>query len=257
MKKFVLTILLTTIGFSTLHAQNLEIVEKKILIEKTPVDALVMAIGEEYTFSKKTFKAYVKDALDVKMGNDGKSALLAQKVNVPTLSSKKGDLKATYFTDRDSAYLGVSFILGYEIFINSENYPEEMKKLREFVRGYQEYHFTSFHNNQIADQENQKKKLLKEIKTTERAIGKLRKRIGNNDKKMSKSDDTAKKLIWNSKNANHHNEISKLNKTMLGLNEEVIHAEFKMAELKNALSAFLIKIKEAQRLDLITQFESQ
>ncbi len=73
---------------------------------------------------------YCKDRGDVKLKKDGEYIMYGEKLSIPSIASKRGDLVGKGFITE--SYYGVALIfkLGYDISLNSADWSPEMKNFR-------------------------------------------------------------------------------------------------------------------------------
>ena len=204
-------------------------------------------IGEDIDFAKKTFENYSKDVWGIKVTKE-KKGLIAKEVTTP-VSDKRGDLRAVFLAEGNEVRIGVAYKLGYDIVINSVDYPEGMVKMKEFMRGYQEYHFTEYYSELIEKDEKSQRALQKELQKTEREISNLRKQVNNNQSKITKAKSESKKATLRTQSADKRSRIEVLSASIPKLNEEISHLDTSIENHQAMLDVFLVKLKDAVKAD--------
>ena len=228
MKK-IYTTALCLLFYSGLTAQNFDISEETVSTDDIMISAWVVEVGSDLSFAKKTFSDYAKDNYNIKTKNLGKSVLLGEKLSLPTISVKRGDMKASFNTVGSSVKVGIGFLLGYDIFLSSEDYPDEMAKLKTFARDYLEFHYKEHYNEIIEGKEKQMKGLNKEIDKGQKEIKSLQKQIDRNNKKIQNETVEAKKVEMENKNELNAAKIQEISAREPEIKEKVAMVQTEIA----------------------------
>lgn len=135
---------------------------------------------------------YGKERSDVKMKKVGDNLIIAEKVSMPAIASKRGDLLGYVYLKDQSYNMAMVFQLGYDISLNSADWSPEMENLRNYAKAFMAYHYEQEYTRRAKPQEKELKDLEKEKKQTENKIGNLNDKINNLGKKIGKETETAK-----------------------------------------------------------------
>ena len=191
MKKLILiiTLYIPILGI----AQKPFIIEGEVPTESVPVNSWIIGITDDFDDAIDNYKDYVKEEFDLKVKKSSSICYEITEVNVPHLSIKRGDLKTYLFQTDSMNILAFSFLLGYDIHVNSEDYPEEMAEFKKFVIRYMEFHYKAFYDEKIDAKDKELDKLKKELKQNEDKVSSLKKKSTNLGEKEAKEDDEGKK----------------------------------------------------------------
>ena len=156
-------------------AQDLDAQAREFLMEGKPTYALVARVEGDHEYLRKKWVKYVDKELHLKLRKNG-NVYRADKVNIYRITDKRGDLLSVFYDDAGAAHMAVSFAIGYDIFLNYDQYPEEFRQfealvnrfLWEYYRGYYE-DYVALKNKQIKTAEKQVRSFSRQIKQQERS----------------------------------------------------------------------------------------
>ncbi len=180
-----LLVLMVQIG----HAQFLQPVEKKINIDEKVTPAWVLAVSADKEALAESIIDYTKEEVGVKLKKGKNGLLMAKEIKVPSTTIYTGDLKVLLSTVSNQTQVAVAFMPGYDIALNSEDYPNEMERLRQYTRKMVKYHMVSVLQEKIEEDEGRLRDLETSLKKNRREYQKLDKRTSKMQKKMG-SDKT-------------------------------------------------------------------
>lgn len=202
---------------------------------KVSLIAVEVKIGDNQDNVKKSFTEYCKDNLDIKLKSKGKNRLFAEKVSAPSFTDKTGDFMAMITQEGQNCRLAVGYFIGYDLSINSEEYPEEAARLKEFVRRYAIYHESLYYHNILNENLERLEKLNDDLKENQKEIKSLTKRAQKNDKAISKENDSHKKFDLSNQNIANRSRIELLNNIAVTLKAEIENINGAIETTKDSL----------------------
>ena len=221
--------------FSSAWAQDLTVTHSKIPVADVTADVWSAVLNDDISFYEETFETFTKQEFGTKSRNDGKNEEILEKVSIPQVTDKRGDLRITFYTEGDRSKLGLSFLLGYDVWINPQDYPDAMERLRRFTRDYLRFHYVHYYNDIIDEDMKQISDHEKSIEKSEKSIGNMRGQITRNEEKLT--TETNPKRRNNLENKNQQNtqdierleaEIPELHKKIESLNEHILQIKEKL-----------------------------
>lgn len=154
--------------------------------------AWVFPVARNLEEALKDIKDYCKDRSDVKLKKGGENVLHAEKVSIPSIAPKRGDLIAHAFITESYYGMALAFKLGYDISVNSAEWEAEMQNLRNYAREFMAYHFEHSYARILEGIEKEIKGLEKEKDQNENKMASIGKKVDNLNKKIDKETDEAK-----------------------------------------------------------------
>lgn len=236
MKKIFLICSLSFFSF-WLQAQNLTVTHSKIPVHDVTVDVWSANLNDDLSFYKATFEDFTKQEFGTKSRNDGKNEELLEKVSIPQVTDKRGDLRLTFYTEGTRNKLGLSLLLGYDVWINPDDYPDEMERLRKFTRDYLRYHYTNYYN-EIIDND------MKLINDYKKSIVKSEKNIENMHDQIVRNEDR----LNNETRENRRQNLEKKNQQFTA---DIERLEAEIPELQDkikALDEHILQMKDKLKL---------
>lgn len=186
MKKIYI-LLVSTLITSMLNAQNITLQETKKQYGDENYSSWVAEVEEvDADFARKSFSRYAKEQLDLKMHKHLKNGLIAKEVKITQVyPSRRADLVANFNEQGESSELAISFVMGYDIILNSEDNPAEMQNFRLLASDIIFNIYQDYYEQQIKDLETEKKEINKKIAKNDRTKKSLTKKIQKNQKAMN------------------------------------------------------------------------
>ncbi len=185
MKRGIALVIISVLLLPALCGQiHLFLEEQEISYDDSKLKGWVMPVTNNLEEALKDLDDYIKDRSSIRMKKDGKDVLVAEKVSLPAIAKKRGDLIGYgYITDSYYA-VAIIFRLGYDISLNSEEYEAEMENFHTYARQFMSYHYEHAYDrrmgaidDEIKDIEKEKNKHEKDIDGMYRRVGNLRERI--------------------------------------------------------------------------------
>lgn len=239
MKNFTTIFLLALFSTGNLPAQLLSIKESTIEIEETETDAQVATLliqddGE----IKKALRKYIRRNLDAKVKNNGKDMLMAEKASIHTISDKRGDLAAIFFQENSQDKMAVAYLLGYDIFVNSNDYPEEAENLKNFAETFLKDYYQGYFEDVVTAEEKKLKKLERGLAKNGREINSLNRKIQKNNRKAERDKFKDEKDSLENDNVRINTEIDALNDAMAQLKNDIAKVEKDIQVAKENVALF-------------------
>lgn len=243
MKKYdYLLIVLFSLALSVQGQSHLFLEEQEVDLEDTRSSAWVFPIYRDVEAALDDLKDYCKERSDVKMKKGGDNVLIGEKVRIPSIADKRGDLIGhAYITDN---YYGMALVfqLGYDISVSSAEWEPEMKNFRNYAKEFMAYHYERSFSRKIKDLEKDIKDLEKDIKQTENKIDNSNKKIDNFNKKIGKEENQEKIDEFKTEIAALQAEINTLSSTLPPLNSQVTELRETMNKIKTESHTYLSTI---------------
>jgi len=225
----------SAIIFGSVFGQNLTVTHSKIPVADVTADVWSANMNEDMSFYEKTFEEFTKQELGSKSRDDGKNEEVLEKVSIPQVTDKRGDLRLTFYTEGDRNKLGLSFLLGYDVWINPDDYPREMERLRELTRDYLRFHYVHYYNDIIDEDMKLIDDYNKSIKKSEKSIVSMESQITRNRERLETETNSNRKSNLEKKNEQNQldierleAEIPELQKKIASLNEHILQIKEKL-----------------------------
>ncbi len=180
-------------------------------------DAWVMPVVNNLEEALGDLDQYCKDRSDVKMKKGGDNLLIAEKVSITAISTKRGDLIGYGYITPNYYAIALIFQLGYDISLNSTDWEEEMANFRTYARQFMSYHFEQAYARRLDGIDKEMKDVDKEKGQNEKQIENLSRKIENNNKKIEKETDELKIGEFRTEISTLESEIEALSNTLPGL----------------------------------------
>ena len=232
--KIALYISLTLLSGSVC-AQNLTVTHTKIPVADVTVDVWSANLNDNLSFYEETFEDFTKQEFGTKSRDDGKNEELLEKVSIPQVTDKRGDLRLTFYTEGTRSKMGLSLILGYDIWINPKDYPEEMERLRNFARDYLRFHYTQYYNDIINDDMKLITSYKKSIEKAEKSIGNMRGQVTRNEEKIQTETNANRKSNLETKNQQNTADIERLEAEIPELQGKIDSLDEHILQIKDKL----------------------
>ncbi|TAE72724.1 MAG: hypothetical protein EAZ85_09045 [Bacteroidetes bacterium] len=241
MKKILFAAILLVANSFTNYAQNTVVQESTFPFGKENYTAWVGAV-EDGELAKDAYEKYVEKKLGLKTKRgDGKHVVISEKISFAQVSSnKRGDLLFFYEEKDDNKNgkldVAMAYTFGYDIVVNSKDYPEEMKKLETIMKNYLLFYYEEAYNKQIKGLEGKIKDLNRDIeknkskaKGLEKDNDKLAKKVG-----KAKAED---KMKLEQEKVNNQAEIQRLNDSNGLIEKQINQVQSEIAAIRTKISA--------------------
>ena len=188
--------------------------------------AWVFPISGETEEALDDLKEYGKERSELKMKRGGDNLLIAEKVALPVIAQKRGDLIGFAYDAESNKSMALVFQLGYDISLNSIEYAVEMENLRIYAKNFLSYHFEQEYVRRMKVLEKEIRSLEKEKSQDENRINNLTRRINSTSKKIGKETETATIDAYEAEIRTYEADLKQLMDVQPGL-------ETKLTQLKN------------------------
>jgi hypothetical protein len=224
----------------SVFGQNLTVTHSKITVSDITADVWSANLNDDMSFYEETFEDFTKQEFGSKSRNDGKNEEILEKVSIPQVTDKRGDLRLTFYTEGDRNKMGLSLLLGYDVWINPDEYPREMDRLRQFTRDYLRFHYVHYYNDIIDEDIKLIDDYEKSIEKSEKSIGTLNNQIARNQERLEGESNIKRQTNLEGKNEQNRQdierleaEIPELQKKIESLNEHILQIKEKLKFVEN------------------------
>ncbi|SDK64883.1 hypothetical protein SAMN05421823_103176 [Catalinimonas alkaloidigena] len=194
--------LLVGCALGPLRAQELQLerraIEQDFMMDGKPTTALVARVEGDYDQLRKIWSDYTRKKLDIKLQKKG-NLLQAEKINLYAVTDKRGDLLSVVYNDEGQAQLAVAYAIGYDIFLNSREYPQEFFQFEEVVNRFLDVYYRQYYENLVKEKTSLLKDTRKQIRKAEQGARSL-------EKDNRKSERTFAKALKKDPNAERNPE---------------------------------------------------
>ena len=218
-----------------LEEQELTLADGKVMAWVFPA-----AASQEETLDD--LKEYLKSRSDIKLKKEGDDMLIAEKVSLPAITTKRGDLIGLCRITEQYYSMAVVVKLGYDVSLSTKEWPAEMENLRHYVKAYMTFHYEQVYARRIKDLEKQVKDSQKVLEQTESKVGSLNNKISNNHKKISKETDEGKIGVLEAENNTLEGDKKRLEDTLPEMVVQLDALNTKIEENKTELNTYLSTI---------------
>ncbi len=239
MKKLFLILLIVNFLAGSTDAQiHLFLQEQEVDLKDSKSSAWVFPVARGLDEALDDMKQYCKDRSDIRMKKGGENMVIGEKVSVPTIATKRGDMIGYGFITENYYGIAMVFQLGYDISINSQEWAVEMKNFRNYTKEFMSYHYEQSYSRRIKALEKEIKSQQKQINQNENKIESLNKKIENLNKKIEKETDEAKISTFQSDITTMESDIQELTDVIPQLRTQVQNFQNNVDKLKAESHAF-------------------
>ena len=232
MKKLLLLLIAGVMISGSLQAQiHLFLEEQEVILSDGKATGWVFPIPRNLDEALDDLKDYCKNRSDVKLKKGGDNLLIAEKISMPTLSTKRGDLIGYSFISEEYYAMALVFKLGYDISVNTGEWAQEAESLRNYAKAFMSYHYEQSYARKIEVLEKELKGIEKEKNQNEKKIGNMTDKINNLGKKIGKETDTTKIESYETEINTLEADVRQLMDTLPGL-------ETQIADLKGQVNKY-------------------
>ena len=191
--RLIVLILLLCIG--TLHAQLIDqqVSEETMLIDGISTTVQKARVVGNIDDFRDLWRDFLKDEFDIKTSKKG-DVIIAEEVVVNRITDRRGDLILFMYPLEKEVNFNVAYRLGYDVYLNAEEFPAESANLKDFTVYFINYYYYHYLEDYISKQEKNLRDLQSEMKTSVRNIQKSQKTVSKMEKKMEKNEKKIEKL---------------------------------------------------------------
>ena len=239
MKRIVFTLITGIMLTGFLNAQvHLFIQEQEVNLADGKSSAWVFPVVRDLDEALEDLKQYCKVRSSVKMKSGGENLIIAEKVSIPTIATKRGDLIGYGSITENYYEVALVFQIGYDISVNSKDWAVEMKNLRSYAMEFMSYHYEQSYARRIKTLEKEIKSLEKERDQSESKIVNLTKKVASLHKKITKETDQAKIDTFNGEISILESDIEELQDILPGVQSQIELLGENVTKLKNESHTF-------------------
>lgn len=240
MKTRVILCLVALMISPLLHSQiKIFLEERQVPLEDGTCDGWVFPVVQDLDEALKDLDDFCKERSDVRMKRDGDNMLIAEKVSIPAIATKRGDLIGYGFTSGTDNVLGLVFRLGYDISLNSQDWESEMNNFHTYVRQFMSYHYENAYDRRMVEIDKEIKDLEKEKDRIDKDIVQLNRKIENNDKRIEKETEEAKLTEYKTENSLFESNIQDLNNQLPPLQSKLEELQGRKDQLNTEAHTYL------------------
>lgn len=241
MKKILVSIAFLIGILSISKAQNTLVQESTFQFGKENYPAWVGSV-ENGELAKDAYEKYVekKLSLNAKKGDD-KHILISRKVAFAQVSAnKRGDL-LFFIEEKDDNKNGkldiaMAYAFGYDIVVNTREYPEEMKKLETVMKNFLLFYYEEAYNKEIKVIEEKIKDFKKDTDKNKSKAKSLEKDNERISKKVGKAKPEDKIKLEQEK-VNNQAEVQRLNDSNGLIEKQITEAQSQIAAIRTKIAA--------------------
>ena len=243
MKKTLILLLAAALFSATLNAQqHLFLEEQELTLADGKVKAWVFPATGSQEETLEDFKDYLKERSDLKLKKEGDEMLIAEKVSLPAITTKRADLIGICTVKEQYYSMAIVIKLGYDISLSTAEWPSEMENFKHYVKAFMVYHYEQVYAQRIKDLEKKVKDSEKVLGQTEGNIENLDGKIGSNNKKISKETDAGKIGELEAENKTLEGEKTVLSNTLPDMVSQIDDLKTEIEENKTELNTYLSTI---------------
>ncbi len=223
-----------------LQAQSslISINESQLLLDGVMVNVASSQMTGDIKDIQKAWESYIKEQLDVKF-QEKNGVLFIEETVINKITDKRGDVISYLFVFDSKVSFNFAYKLGYDVYVNSTDYPDEFAKEVDFINHFLAVYYDNFLPKRIKEVKKEQKNLLKELKKSNKIIKKTEKKNTKLDKLNSNpKEKTDVKLIT---------EKIKVNSSVIESKKNfVTEIDPKIQSLKDEISTYEITLEEAK-----------
>ncbi len=112
---------------------NISVGNNTMLIDGVSTSVQTATVSGDIDDFKRIYKRFLKKNFDVKTnGRDNK--LVSEEVVINQITDKRGDLILFAYPLPNEVSFNLAYKLGYDVYLNPQEFPEESERLQEFAR---------------------------------------------------------------------------------------------------------------------------
>lgn len=243
MKKTLILLLAAALFAATLNAQqHLFLEEQEITLADGKVKAWVFPATANQEETLDDFKEYLKVRSDLKLKKESDEMLIAEKVSLPAISTKRADLIGLCRITEQYYSMAIVVKLGYDISLSTAEWPAEMENLKHYVKAFMVFHYEQVYAQRIKDLEKKVKDGEKVLGQTESKIESIIKKISSNNKKIPKETDTGKIVELEAENNTLDGDMTLLSDALPDMVSQLDELKTEIEKNKSELNSYLSTI---------------
>lgn len=239
MKLIIIIISIIAMSFN-IQAQSslINVSESQLLLDGVMVNVASSQMAGDIKDIQKAWESYIKEQLDVKF-KEKNGVLFIEETVINKITDKRGDVLSYLYVFDNHVSFNFAYKLGYDVYVNSTDYPTEFNNEKEFVNHFLAVYYTDFLPKKIKEVKKEQKQLLTELKKSNKTI-----------KKTEKKND---KLTAQNSNPKEKTDV-KLNTETININTALVESKKKFISeidpkilgVKNEISSYEVTLEEAK-----------
>lgn len=187
--------LILTMGIGSVYAQLIDqqVEEETILIDGISTTVQKARVVGEVDEFRDLWRDFLKDEFDLKTSKKG-DVIVAEEAVINRITDRRGDLILFLYPQEKEVSFNLAFRLGYDVYLNSSEFPEEATNLKDFTVYFINYYYYQYLEDYIKQQEKNLSALNSELKSSTKAIEKSSKSVAKMEKSIAKNDKRTEKL---------------------------------------------------------------
>lgn len=161
--------------------------ETSMLIDGVQATVGQTQLNGELADIQKNWQKYIKTQLGEKMDEET-PAWIIRKCVLNQVTDKRGDLMLYVFTEEEKVTLNVAYKLGYDVYLNAKQFPEEAEKMKDFVYNFVYEYYDAYLPDYIKSKEKGLKVLEKEHSKARKRLTKARKLVAKSTRKARSTE---------------------------------------------------------------------
>ncbi len=238
----------------SLHAQLIDqqVEEETMLIDGISTSVQKARVVGELDEFRDLWRKFLKEEFDLKSSRKG-DIIVAEKAVINRITDRRGDLILFLYPLEKEVNFNVAFKLGYDVYLNSEEFPEEAENLKDFTVYFINYYYYYYLEDYIKKQERNLSDLKRELKSASKSIAKSDKNVSKLEKNIGKNEKKKERLTAEFETApegekeNIRSELSEIKMDNMELREDISEAKApvgKYQELVRTLEPKIVKLEE-------------
>jgi hypothetical protein len=223
----------------TANAQiQLFLQEQEIVFDEANLSAWVFPVARDFDEALDDLDRYCKDRSDIRMKKGGDNQVIAEKISIPSIASKRGDLIGQCFPTESYNAMAILFRLGYDISLNQDDWTKEMNNLRIYAKDFMSYHYDQSYARRIDAVDKEIRSLERDVNQNERKIRSLDRKIEGEQKNLEEETDSAKLGEIRGEIATLNSDRQELQDNLPRLRLEIEQLQGNVEKLRNESIAF-------------------
>lgn len=228
-----------------------QVKEETILIDGIATTVQKASVVGNVDDFRDQWRSFLKNEFNVRSSRKG-DVLTAEEVVINRITDRRGDLIIFLYPLEKEVSFNVAYKLGYDIYLNSEEFPEETAQLKEFTAYFINYYYYHYLEDYISRQEKNLRDLRKDLKKAtktiqkaDRSVAKLQRKISKNEKRIERLSSSVSTASESEKEA-IRTEINQAQAENIALRQEAKEAQKPVSRSEDMIQLLEPKIAELE-----------
>ncbi len=233
MKTFTAVTLLIFINVLTIKAQDslVNFKETHLLVDGIEINVGNTVLKGNEKQIKKSWANFIKKQTHRRVHRK-KNIYTVKKVVVNQITDKRGDLITFIYRTDNKISVNIAYKLGYDVYLTSNHYPEDFKRLEKFTQFFVYNYYNDFLPVYIKSRTKDLKMLKKEEKRANKKVNKSRNKILVNQKRVRSIEKKNEKLSIKAEASQDSIKKNDINFKIENLRDHIARNNEKIDELK-------------------------